>query len=64
MVKEIKPTDSQIENLFQDRIFVQGLSPVKNPSVIIVAGVSGSGKSTLIKLLYEQFDLNYFPIQA
>lgn len=64
MVREVKPTEEQIQALFDDRIFVQGLTSIDLPKAIIVAGVSGSGKSTCIKLLYDDFELNYFPIQA
>ncbi len=57
MVREVKPTEEQIQALFDDRIFVQGLTSIDLPKAIIVAGVSGSGKSTCIKLLYDDFEL-------
>lgn len=44
MVREVKPTEEQIQALFDDRVFVQGLTSIDLPKAIIVAGVSGSGK--------------------
>lgn len=64
MVREVKPQESEIENLFQDKCLVYDLSESQFPTAIIFAGVSGSGKSTLIKQMYSALNLNYFPIQA
>lgn len=64
MAKDIKPSEMQINAVFEAMVSSYHLFSAENPKVILVSGVSGSGKSTCISHLIEKQAINFFPIQA
>lgn len=64
MAKDIKPTEIQINGVFNAMISDYHLYSEERPKAILVVGVSGSGKSTCIANLLEKQSINFFPIQA